>query len=654
MDDIRGRALFEKGENSPYSVFFNYPYPMFHLTVKGYYGQAIEYKLALRTFNARFDTASGNFKVSVKFFAYKYNILTSIPVRYLLSVPFMYNTTYDINPSSDANAKAASTSTGNDSKGNVIKYNTSKGRQKIHEVYSEYKAKNLIEQDFPEITLQELLTRLENLENYINQTFSEADLAPLTDAENYSKILSEYEKEVFLYQNESWFATYLDKDNFYINKDGKRIYTFSTQTRQNKRIEAVNDLKVNKIAKYNKDLSDNKTFGGKESNEYYIPNKITYETIYLSGFKLDDIDLDKSFTERTGKLPTQDQEGYIKFRSNLQTLFNSAVVNGETVTYNWYFFDGNYSFETNIQTMRAILETKTQEIQNKLTEKLSSRLQNNKEGLGFKPLLINIIAVIMASSEAFLRLMCDVHNSAWEQRKNETRRSIVIDNNKCVKSVDSKDSVKTAEGDLIPIYPWPQFFVQNNNTDGEPYTLQYPGDPRYTSITKGYRYDIWPEVEFVEEFLKARVLNQKNQTKTGPTLNTEQVINKISLNALDFPTENIIFSNKQKVRFLYEIWERIFLYSNYQRLMKPDSENYIANLIAETEFLNIKNSLSEDSPDLIKTLKEFGFNSNNFITVMKSISLDGVGESWQKYIRDIFPIFKFIKKKTLQSGISIL
>ena len=652
MDDIRGRALFEKGENSPYAVFFNYPYPIFHLTVKGYYGQAIDYQLALRTFNARFDTQSGNFKISVKFLPYKYNVLTSIPVKYLLSVPFMYSTIYDINPSSDSKAKSSSTSAGNGSKGNVIQYATSKGRQKIHEVYSEYKAKNLIEQDFPEITLQELVARLENLENYIGQTFSDADLAPLTDAENYGKILSEYEKEVFLYQSESWFAKYLDKDNFYVDTNGNRIYTYSTQTRQSKIIEAVDDLKVSKIAKYNKDLSDNKTFGGTKSNEYHIPNNISYDMIYLSGFKLENIDIDKSFTERTGKLPTQDQEGYIKFRANLQTLFNSTTVVSNVVVYNWYFFEGNNSFETSIKDMRAALIKKTDEIQNKLIEKLSSRLENNKEGLGFKPLLINIIAVIMASSEAFLRLMCDVHDKAWEQRKNETRRSVVIDDSKCVKSVDAKDSVKTENGDLIPIYPWPQFFVQNNNTEGEPYTLEYPGDPRYTSITKGYRYDVWPEVEFVEEFLKARVLNQKNQKNTGPTLNTEQVINKISLNALDFPPSNIIFSNKQNVRFLYEIWERVFLYSNYQRLMKPDSENYIANLIAETEFLNIKNSLSEDSPDLIKTLKEFGFNSNNFITVMKSISLDGVGESWQKYIRDIF-VTPYIQQE-VESSFSIL
>ena len=39
--DIQGRTLFEQGENSLYSVFFNLPYPIFYLTLKGYYGKAI-------------------------------------------------------------------------------------------------------------------------------------------------------------------------------------------------------------------------------------------------------------------------------------------------------------------------------------------------------------------------------------------------------------------------------------------------------------------------------------------------------------------------------------------------------------------------------------------------------------------------------------
>jgi hypothetical protein len=55
MTDIQGRTLFEQGDSSIYSAFFNFPYPLFYLTLKGYYGKAIRYRLSLLSFNARFD-----------------------------------------------------------------------------------------------------------------------------------------------------------------------------------------------------------------------------------------------------------------------------------------------------------------------------------------------------------------------------------------------------------------------------------------------------------------------------------------------------------------------------------------------------------------------------------------------------------------------
>jgi hypothetical protein len=63
--DVKGRALFEAGNSSPYAAFFNMPYPMFELTVKGYYGKAIKYKLMLKSFNARYDSYSSNFIIDL-------------------------------------------------------------------------------------------------------------------------------------------------------------------------------------------------------------------------------------------------------------------------------------------------------------------------------------------------------------------------------------------------------------------------------------------------------------------------------------------------------------------------------------------------------------------------------------------------------------
>ena len=60
LEDIQGKALFQLGNSSPYAAFFNLPYCPFYLTLKGYYGQAIKYQLNLRTFNASYNSFSGN------------------------------------------------------------------------------------------------------------------------------------------------------------------------------------------------------------------------------------------------------------------------------------------------------------------------------------------------------------------------------------------------------------------------------------------------------------------------------------------------------------------------------------------------------------------------------------------------------------------
>ena len=47
--DVRGKNLLERGGdvNNPYNVFYTYPYPLFELVVKGYFGKAIRLPLVM-------------------------------------------------------------------------------------------------------------------------------------------------------------------------------------------------------------------------------------------------------------------------------------------------------------------------------------------------------------------------------------------------------------------------------------------------------------------------------------------------------------------------------------------------------------------------------------------------------------------------------
>ena len=90
MTDVQGKMLFEQGESSMYSVFFNFPYPLFYLTLKGYYGKAIRYRLALTSFNSRFDSNTGNFDITLELIGKFTALLFDTPLSYGRTAPKMF------------------------------------------------------------------------------------------------------------------------------------------------------------------------------------------------------------------------------------------------------------------------------------------------------------------------------------------------------------------------------------------------------------------------------------------------------------------------------------------------------------------------------------------------------------------------------------
>ena len=130
-------------------------------------------------------------------------------------------------------------------------------------------------------------------------------------------------------------------------------------------------------------------------------------------------------------------------------------------------------------------------------------LQSKENGIGFTPNIRNVLAVIFANGEAFLRLLDEVHYKAWQVRNDKLRKDAIFQKETANASPETKD---TGSNDNIPVYPWPEYIVATTGEKGqEKYEIQYPGDSKYVSQTKGYLFDVWPEIEFVEEFIKGFV-----------------------------------------------------------------------------------------------------------------------------------------------------
>jgi hypothetical protein len=622
MEDYHGRALFEKGEESPYACFFTYPYPIFYLTVKGYYGKAVKHSLHLKTFSANYSPESGNFKITTKFQTYQYSCLQNLPIQHIMVLPYMFESKINITPPANNATQDVQVKT----------VPVTRGLQKIRQVYTEYKSKGLLSDNFPEITISQFIAKLNTLEKNLLNWITQQDLSPIDDYSNYLFYLENYQKRVFTGQN-SFFNNYLDRNNFYVLDGNKQnIYTFKKETVESKNSQkAITELKAS-IDEFNKKLKENKTFGFGGSNS--INNPITYEIINIVNPQ---INYEETFKKRFSKKPTDDPDAFEKFKLQLDQIFLSK--NSQTNESYWFRFDeDDKSFMTITENMTKELNTKFQKIESDYQDKLTNLLKSTDNGLGFEPTLKNLFTILMANTEAFLRLMCDTHELAWAKRNDQIRMGVIQDKNKTVTSPDLKDYVDIGGENLIPVYPWPLFFVESNTPNSEKYILQYIGDPKHSSRTKSYLTEIWPEVEFVEEYMRATAKRSDNSINfDAPEFsNPNQNIDRISLNSLDFPTTNTFFSNKQEVKFLYEIWERVFISSFYQRFGKKQTQSLLPQIIAENETLNIKNAVGLDTPYLIQKLKQFDLTSSNYINYLANISNRGLGDSWQKYIRDIF------------------
>lgn len=241
--DVRGK-LFEMGKDSPYSVFWELPYPIFELTVKGYYGKAVTYKLHLTKFNGGFDYSSGNFEIQCNFIGYTYAFLSDIIMGHLKGIPYTVRGLAKIEEKKNANQGVHQFFTfhelnqiADNANVNILKIkNDNKGLKAIK------KADEIIEslENFKDNLLTNLKTvgshrRINDdtvigfyaykpsevktfSDNYTNNN-SEFD----TDVETYNKVLSEKLKE--LNSDTGLDNGYKLTENYYLINNGRTLHT---------------------------------------------------------------------------------------------------------------------------------------------------------------------------------------------------------------------------------------------------------------------------------------------------------------------------------------------------------------------------------------------------------------------------------------------
>jgi len=671
LEDIQGKALFQLGNNSPYSAFFNLPYCPFYLTLKGYYGQAVRYQLNLTKFNARFNTFSGNYQIDLEFVGYKFNILNEISLGHLFAAPHMYSTRFDISKSitsPEGGNKNIETQTkqlngaskqSTISNSNVVEQIVSeRGYQKVVELYSEYKAKGLVKPDFPEITLAQLMNKFENFEKNIVNSYTKVDVEPLTNVRVYLKTLTNYFNTI-RGSKDSWFNTYLNPKPI-ILKSGEKVYGFKQNVLDDPTIrEPAKSLLSGYTIEYNKLLATNPTLG--VGGQAEIKNSINYDTM-IKSIGLTDIDLYKTTIQQTGIIAptTADTTTIQTYISKLlavnieKSLTDTTNSFGIQLIPSLFIFEGvgNVNgqiprFDYLISQLDTQANKKLSEFETAISADFLRKIEDSSTGIGFRPTVRNVCAVIMASAEAFIRLLDDVHTNAWDVKYDPVRKAAILENPSSAPGVDTLQHVKVDPKALannsnlansqIPVYPWPQFFVETPEDKKGRFQLKYIADPTVVDITQGWNYAKWPEVEFVEEYMKG--LTQKfNPPLSQPPTDSEATTNIININAIEYPSLGIAYANKEEIKFFYEIWERQFLTANYNGFTRATSNqlNQITELIVSAETNNIITSVGISSPFLTLKLKNYDITAQNYVQTLENFSNQGTGQSYQEFIRDFY------------------
>ena len=577
--DVRGKTLFESPQNSPYSAFFHLPWPIFYLTVKGFYGKAIRYRLHMTKFTSKFNPANGNFEVNTTFVGSTYAFLNDIPLSGILNAPYMFAVEKE-------NTKTFNEATG--SKQKEIK-KSSKGYLMLKSVYDDYKSKGLIDKDFPVKTLREVLTLAKSLDKILEQQIFDqvVDMRLFAGVKEFESRISEFEQSIRAWSQANLSPEVIVKNGIEYN------YLAGTGTERSSDKKLKDPNVPGTLARLIKNNSDNLVSSHLFTEKYKLQyskefSKTTFNFVNIIANK----GADKYYEDLGGFYG-------VKIKTLLKDIFD----------------------------IQAAFVTQRDKLEQKVEEKMNQIIKDpTKGGLGFEPTIRNIFAVILANADVYIKLLKDVHQRAFDQAEN--RRSLLngftdeVPNNKKGGS----------------IYPWPE--VKKQTSDGKHKVIAYPGDPDLQQKLRSYDKTLWPEVDFVEQFQAIATKRiDTNSSQEGGIGNInylfeensqENKIKKISTGlqvGFSHP-----YLDKSIAAILYEIWER----GRYATLI--DSFDVTTNKnLASLEIENLSLLLEEDY-DIIQVL-----NTINDSEKFKSYLLSFSPHERYAYYNDKIPTTSYIK-----------
>lgn len=448
--DVRGNAILSQGTMSKYRMFFELPYPIFSLKVKGFYGKTVNYCLHMLRWNASFNSDTGNFEIQADFMGYTYAMLTDILMGLV---------------------RAA--------------VRTKAGQEKLKLKQAEYgENSNLV------ITIDEMLKSFVDLNNSLRKISADDDTASQiqTYPEIYSAI-TELEGEINKLSNAIYDGN--PANNFFRSPNGDVLCVPSnsdTKAKYEKAFKEYKDKLTTLLSNVNSKIDE----GGFKFSE----NELKTIKVTLGITKKEIIESNNDSTNGSNNIIpiiqktngdnqySSTETGVKEVNSLLQTIGKlSASSATDSTPIDIYNLKALYK---EINYKRGLI----QEDEKKKTTNFNDKLSETAIGtIGFEPTIRNIFRVLTINSEIFLEVLRDV-SVAGQSNQNRTAEF--------KKLVNTQANLNVHEDDVNNgvVYAWPEY---REKKDKEGYVETWLG-----SVKTINPYNI-NEVVFVEELLKELV-----------------------------------------------------------------------------------------------------------------------------------------------------
>ena len=604
--DVRGAALFDVTEQntrkSPYSIFFKMPYPIFTLSVKGYFGKTVDYCLHMINWTSNFDGTTGNFDISANFVGFQQAFLadmvlgniigvvnTSAGYNKLMGVYAEERKKFDLGQE-NKKVKLTLQEIGSDVPFADVESGKKLNIRKIDDFFVRISKLQIetesIKRDSKELeklkTINKQLSKLKNLQQFIgtsiikkiitqNQNESSEDF----DIRKESKPFDERDN------NPEIIKTSIIKDN--VLKEGKNYLSirdyiifntinvvamerwFTTLTTiMNDYRDFVNEASTEPLTPIN--LSVEKTF-----QSDYIRNGLD-EIVYTKFIddkvtnKKDPVKLDEVFTvfqanndnNPLNKFYVKNPNPNADFPVDPNSPFTIAAtdnpgrdkwkqdLNLENLVKALNFTKIRPKLQMKINELEKEAEKQYEEAEKDINEKLNKQLD-------FSPKVKDVFRILCNNTDAMLQTLADITKEAEKPEKKQRRKDALSG---CITDTppDNKNS-----------YAWPRIYKVNVKGDEEVYMGDIP------KLVNNYPAD-FPEYHFVNEVFENLVARRKKLQEISAASNLKNGLdtdNWFPLNPVDYDENpfllmnNLITSDALKEEFIKQLLIRSCLLTNY-------------------------------------------------------------------------------------------